>query len=139
FRHALMRDAAYETQVLDVRRHTHARVAEVLSAHEAEPALIAAHLDLAGQTEQAVGLYLAAVKTEQARGAHTEATKLLSRVIELVEPMPEGGERALTALTPRMLRAFSVSSMQGLAAPEVQTDHRRAEVLATRLGKVPQV
>ena len=43
-----MRDAAYETQVLDVRRQTHADVAEALAAHGAEPALIAQHLDLAG-------------------------------------------------------------------------------------------
>ncbi len=49
FRHALMRDAAYETQVLDVRRETHARVGEVLARHGAEPALVAQHLDVAGR------------------------------------------------------------------------------------------
>ena len=52
FRHALMRDAAYETQVLDVRRLTHARVAEALGARQAEPALIAKHLDLAGRSRR---------------------------------------------------------------------------------------
>ncbi len=139
FRHALMRDAAYETQVLDVRRHTHAKVAEVLGARGAEPALVAQHLDLAGESLQAIGLYLVAVQSEQARGAHTEATKLLTRVLELVETQPESAERDLGELTARLLRALSVSSMQGYASPAVQTDHRRAEVLAMRLGNAVQV
>jgi class 3 adenylate cyclase len=139
FRHALMRDAAYETQVLDVRRHTHATVAQVVGARGGEPALVAEHLDLAGQSDQAIGLYLAAVQAEQARGAHSEATKLLTRVIELVDTLPESRERDLTELTARMLRALSVSSMQGYAAPDVQADHRRAEVLANGLGDAIEV
>ena len=74
-------------------------------------------------------------QAEQGRGAHLEATRLLSRAVELLERLPESDERDLSELTARMLRAFSVSSMRGYAAPEVQSDHRRAEVLATRLGR----
>ena len=139
FRHALMRDAAYETQVLDVRRRTHAEVADALAAHGAEPALVAQHLDLAGEDARAAQLYLLAAQAEQARGAHMESTELLSRATELLETLPESDERDLTELTARMLRAFSVSSMRGYAAPEVQEDHRRAEVLADRLGERPEV
>jgi class 3 adenylate cyclase/tetratricopeptide (TPR) repeat protein len=139
FRHALMRDAAYETQVLDVRRLTHARVAEALGARRAEPALIAKHLDLAGQVEAAAAQYLVAGQAEQGRGAHVEATRLLSRAIELVAPLPESADRDLRELTARMLRAASVSAMSGYAAPAVQEDHRRAEQLTGRLGARPEV
>ena len=139
FRHALMRDAAYETQVLDVRRLTHARVAEALGARRAEPALIAKHLDLAGQVEAAAAQYLVAGQAEQGRGAHVEATRLLSRAIALVEPIPESADRDLRELTARMLRAASVSAMSGYAAPAVQEDHRRAEQLTARLGARPEV
>jgi class 3 adenylate cyclase/tetratricopeptide (TPR) repeat protein len=135
FRHALMRDAAYETQVLDVRRATHADVAETIAAHDGEPALIAQHLDLAGEAQRAAGLYVVAAQVEQGRGAHLEATRLLSRAVDLLEGRPGSDERDLGELTARMLRALSVSSMRGYAAPEVQADHRRAEVLATRLGR----
>ena len=76
FRHALMRDAAYETQVLDVRRETHAAVAEVLAAHGAEPALVAQHLDLAGAADGAAVRYLEAAQAEQGRGAHAEGTEV---------------------------------------------------------------
>ena len=135
FRHALMRDAAYETQVLEIRRATHAAVADTIAAAGAEPALIAQHLDLAGAADRAAHLYGTAAQAEQARGAHLEATRLLSRALELLEGLPESDERDLVELTARMLRAMSVSSMRGYAAPEVQSDHRRAEVLATRLGR----
>jgi tetratricopeptide (TPR) repeat protein len=135
FRHALMRDAAYETQVLEVRRATHAAVADTIAASGGEPALIAQHLDLAGAADRAAHLYGVAAQAEQARGAHLEATRLLSRALELLDSLPESDERDLGELTARMLRAMSVSSMRGYAAPEVQSDHRRAEVLATRLGR----
>lgn len=139
FRHALMRDAAYETQVLDVRRQTHADVAASIVARGGEPALVAEHLDLAGEAGQAAAQYLVAAQAEQARGAHTEAAKLLSRGLELFEALPDSDERDLGELTARMLRAFSVSSVQGYAAPEVVTDHRRAEELTARLGSRPEV
>lgn len=139
FRHALMRDAAYETQVLDVRRDTHARVADAIALRGAEPALIAEHLDLAGLTDRAAALYLSSAQAEQGRGAHSEATKLLTRALELIALLPESDDRDLRELTARMLRGLSVSSMQGYAAPEVQADHRRAEALATALGTRPEV
>lgn len=139
FRHALLRDAAYETQVLDDRTRTHAQVAEAIVARGGEPALIAEHLDRAGETERAAGSYLMAAQQEQAHGAHAEATRLLSRALELLGMLPESEERDLSELTARMLRGLSVSSMQGYAAPEVQFDHRRAEVLAARLGHRPEV
>jgi class 3 adenylate cyclase/tetratricopeptide (TPR) repeat protein len=138
FRHALMRDAAYETQVLDVRRETHARVAEALALRSAEPALIAQHLDLAGAAERAAGLYLVAAQAQHGRGTHTEATKLLSRALELLETLPPSEDRDLSELTARMLRGLSVSSLHGYSAPMVQSDHRQAEALATRLGR-PEV
>jgi class 3 adenylate cyclase len=139
FRHALMRDAAYETQVLDVRKRTHARVAEVLSQRGAEPALVAEHLDRAGEPAQAATLYVIAAQAQQRHGAHTEATRLLSQALHLLGTLPESEERDVGELTATMLRALSVSSMQGYAAPEVQADHRRAEVLAMRLGTRPEV
>jgi class 3 adenylate cyclase/tetratricopeptide (TPR) repeat protein len=138
FRHSLMRDAAYETQVLDVRRDTHAQVAEALTRRDAEPALVAQHLDLAGQAQRAAGLYLVAARSEHARGAHTEATGLLSRALELVETLPESEDRDGSELTLRLMRGLSVSSTNGYAAPMVQSDHRRAEELAVRLGR-PEV
>jgi class 3 adenylate cyclase len=139
FRHALMRDAAYETQVLDVRRNTHAAVADVMIAAGREPALVATHLDLAGLGDRAAFQYVVAAQASQARGAHTQATQLISRALELYDAMPASQERDLAELGARMLRVLSVSSIRGYAAPEVESDHDRAQALAEALGDRPEV
>jgi class 3 adenylate cyclase/tetratricopeptide (TPR) repeat protein len=139
FRHALMRDAAYETQLLDVRRSTHGQVADALVGQGGEPALVAQHLDLAGDAVGASAQYIAAAQAEQTRGAHTEASRLLVRAVDLLDGLPASQERDLGELTARMLHAFSVSSVQGYAAPEVQADHRRLEQLVAQLGTRPEV
>jgi class 3 adenylate cyclase len=138
FRHSLMRDAAYETQVLDVRRATHAAVADALVARGAEPALIAQHLAVAGAAERAVGLYLEAARSEQRRGAHPETVTLVSRALALLEDLPESDDRALAELAARMARGPSLSSMHGYFSPDVEADFRRAQALAARLGR-PEV
>ncbi len=139
FRHALMRDAAYETQVLDVRQETHAQVAEVMAAAGTEPAIVATHLDLAGLGDRATGVYVQAAQGAQARGAHEEATRLTTRALELLEDLPASTERDLGELGARMLRILSVTSLRGYAAPEVESDHVRAEALAQGLGSRPEV
>ncbi len=139
FRHALLRDAAYETQVLDVRRRTHAAVADDLEAGVADAPLLAYHLDLAELPDRAIPYFISGAQEAEARGAHVEATRLLTRAIELIESLPESETRDVTELTARMLRALNVSSMQGYASAEVRSDHQRAEVLTLRLGTRPEV
>jgi hypothetical protein len=139
FRHALLRDAAYETQVLDVRRQTHAAVADDLETAGSDAALLAYHLDLADDPERAIPYYLTGAQEAEGRGAHIEATRLLTRAIELIETVPESETRDVTELTARMLRALNVSSMEGYASAEVRSDHRQAEILTLRLGTRPEV
>src|SRR6266700_7980932 len=59
FKHALIRDAAYESLLKSTRQHYHQRIAEVLEAQfpetaEAQPELLAHHYTEAGLTEKAV-------------------------------------------------------------------------------------
>ena len=83
FRHALMRDAAYETQVLDVRRLTHATRRG--GARRTAPSRLSSPSTSTwrGRSSAAAAQYLVAGQAEQGRGAHVEATRLLSRAIEL--------------------------------------------------------
>jgi class 3 adenylate cyclase len=139
FRHALMRDAAYETQVLEVRRATHATVADALAGEGADAALLAHHFDLAGDPLRGVPQYITAAQEALGRGAHLEAIRMLTRAIEGTELLPEGEGRDITELTARMLRGLNVSSIQGYASFEVAEDHRRVEIIAARLGTNPVV
>ena len=139
FHHALVRDAAYETQVREVRLETHGAVAKQLRSAGADPALVAQHYDLADDIDHAVPEYLTAAQGAQARGAHPEAIHILSRVVELLEPCPPGVDRDVQLLTSRILRALSISAIDGYAATGVLADHAEAETLFERLGDRPEV
>ncbi len=139
FRHALMRDAAYETQVLDVRAQTHAQRRRSAPGARGGTGSGGRAPGPGRGRRGAADQYVLAAQAEQSRGAHTEAAELLTRALDLLETLPESQERDLSELTGRMLRALSVLSMQGYAAPDVESDHRRAEVLAKRLGSRPEV
>jgi predicted ATPase len=59
FKHALIRDSAYESLLKSTRQHYHQRIAQVLEARfaelvEAQPELLAHHYTEAGLTEQAI-------------------------------------------------------------------------------------
>ena len=134
-----MRDAAYETQVLDVRRGPTPRSPKPSPTAAPSPHWWPSTSTGRDRPIAPSASTWSAAQAEQARGAHIEATRLLSRALALLETLPESEDRDLSELTARMLRGLSVSSMQGYAAPDVQSDHRRAEALATRLGTRPEV
>ncbi len=136
FRHVLMRDAAYETQVLESRRSTHNRIAELLQAEASSPgdlAVVAQHHDLAGDPARAVPAHIAAAQAAQAAASHSEAWRLLDRTLELLESLPEDDERDLTELMVRMLRTISVSSLFGYGYPDVFEDFQLADRICRRL------
>ncbi len=137
FRHVLMRDAAYETQVLESRLSTHGRIAELLQAAASSPGdlvIVAQHHDLATDVTRAIPAYVAAAQGAQASASHTEATRLLDRAIELVRSLPEGEERDLSELMIRMLRTVSVSSLFGYGYPDVFEDFQTADRICRRLN-----
>ncbi len=138
FVHSLLRDAAYETQIMGERRQAHADIAIILDETGEDQAVIAHHYDLAGDVGQAITRYMAALQDAQARGAHPEATRLAGRALELVATIPDGPEHSMTELGLLMLRGLSVASMRGYAAPEVEHDYRRAVAISEDLQDAPE-
>lgn len=103
FRHHLVRDAAYESVLLKVRRTSHAQVARWLERHAGERlgeclVLAADHYRLAGEAALAADRYLRAGERAVAQGAHAEGRSLLTLALEL---LPDGAPlqrwRALSA------------------------------------------
>jgi predicted ATPase len=130
FRHDLMRDTAYETQVLPRRQKTHRSVAELLAASATAPgdlAVVAQHWDLAGDVAQSVPAYMAAAQAAQSTASHTEARQLLDRAQELTSTVPEGDDRDLAELMIRAQRTISTSSLYGYGYPDVFEDYTIAE------------
>ncbi|MGH7724731.1 MAG: protein kinase domain-containing protein [Candidatus Eiseniibacteriota bacterium] len=90
FRHAILRDATYETIVPRQRRLFHRQVADWLLAIGGERAgeltlLVAEHYERAGEAELAVDQLLKAGERATVVGAYDEGTSLLTRARDLVE------------------------------------------------------
>ncbi len=142
FRHGLLRDAAYETQLLSSRQATHRRIAELLGSGASSPgdlAVVAEHWDLAGDASQSVPAFIAAAQAAQSTASHTEARHLLDRALEIVTTLPESDERDLTDLMVRMQRTVSTSSLFGYGYPEVFEDFTIAEEICRRLTDRPEI
>ena len=83
FVHALVRDAAYESQEQGQRLDAHRRVAESLMRRpNTDPGLIAQHFDAGRVPDQAVEHYVVAATTAQTAAADAEAIRYLDRALD---------------------------------------------------------
>jgi class 3 adenylate cyclase/tetratricopeptide (TPR) repeat protein len=143
FHHALLRDAAYETQVLSARQESHRQIAELFGSSAASPgdlAVVAQHWDLAGDVPQAIAAYMGAAQAAvHSAASHTEARRQLERALELSATLPASDERDLTELMIRMQRAVSTSSLFGYGYPEVFEDFTVADEICRRLPDRPEI
>ncbi len=88
FKHALVRDAAYESLLKSRRQAIHAKLVDALEADgKAPPELIAHHATEAGLKEQAVELWQRAGTTAMAQPAYEEAASHLNSAIDLIARM----------------------------------------------------
>ena len=133
-RHALIRNAAYETVLKSSRARYHLRVAEMLLAGEfdgvqAAPSLVAEHYTLAGMLEPAAPLWLVAAQQALRHSAHGEATALARRGLEVVA-------QAGQPLALREVQIFLCTTLgmalvasKGFASPEAAVVFKEAERL----------
>ena len=99
FKHALIRDAAYESLLKSTRQQYHQRIAQVLEAQfpetaEAQPELLAHHYTEAGLIAQAIPYWLRAGQHAVQRSAHVEAINHLTKGLAVLTTIPETPERA---------------------------------------------
>jgi predicted ATPase/class 3 adenylate cyclase/ribosomal protein L40E len=90
FKHATLRQVAYESILKKVRHGYHSLVADWLIEQSSERAseytgLIAEHLELAGRTEEALGYLRQAAEQAAARFANAEATDYFTRALALLD------------------------------------------------------
>jgi predicted ATPase len=103
FKHALIRDAAYEALLKSRRRELHRLVA--LTIDEKFPALKEGHAEVlarhwaeAGETEHAIAEWRRAGKSAEARNAFTEARESYRQAITALKLQPQSVERDLREL-----------------------------------------
>ena len=138
FHHALVADAAYESQLLEERPARHQAVARLLlergvdGGRAPDPAVVAYHFEHADRPTEAIVHYLDAAVSGQAAGAFAEVTANLGRAEALLPQLADGGRHALE-LAIRLNRGLAVSSAAGYAAQGVIDDFARAVELCELL------
>ena len=107
FRHALVRDAAYDSLLSGRRRQLHARVAAVIQqrgpdAVAAEPVFVAEHLSSAGMASDAADLFLQAGRQSAARSATREAAVRFKRALASLAELPDDPARSQRMVEARL-------------------------------------
>ena len=141
FKHALVRDAAYESLLLMRRREWHGRVAQALEQRfgdvaAREPELLAYHFGEAGLLSLACDYRMRAGDQAVSRSAYVEAIAHFTAGLKLAEALPlqEGLRRRLQF----WLKLGSASVVaHGLQSVEAETAYIKASEIGEQLGDGP--
>jgi len=139
FKHALIRDAAYESLLKSRRQTLHRRAAEALLGANAEPEAIAHHFTEAGLDDAAIRWWGRAGDQALRRSAFQEAISHLGRAIVMADQATGAAPRRADAAVSlrrrlKMQTDYGQAMMwsKGFAAEETKTAFARAAELAAR-------
>ncbi|HZA67866.1 MAG TPA: AAA family ATPase [Geminicoccaceae bacterium] len=140
FKHALVRDVAYETLLRSRRQQLHGRIAGVLRERfpaliESEPELMARHCAEAGFAKEAIQYLLRAGRQALERSANAESAGHLGKGLMLLEALPPGPERDAVELDLLVALGPSLVATKGFTDPEVEKIYLRARALCEELGQ----
>ena len=139
FKHALVKDAAYQSLLKSRRQQLHARVALVFEERfpgvvETQPELLAYHLAEAGLDARAADAWVRAGRSALGRSAMREAANSLSRAVGLLRGMPPSPDRQRLELELLGGLGVALTNTLGPASSEAQASHERADQLSQELG-----
>jgi len=140
FKHALVRDAAYESLLKRRRRGLHEAILKALELQpNVAPEVLATHAEAAGLTEQAIDLWQQASKAALARPAFDEGIAHLLNAIDLLKPsLAKGDVTAAAQCLPLQVQLSVVyMSSRGWAADETKASYEAALELDSKVGKTP--
>jgi predicted ATPase len=144
FKHALIRDAAYEALLKSRRCELHTRIAQTLEERfpervESHPEILAHHCSEAGLIAQAARYWRKAGQKAIERSANAEAIAYLTNGLEMLGTLPlsPGTMREEVRLQSSLINPLIAT--KGYAAPEVERACSRARQLCRELGDLPQL
>ena len=140
FKHALVRDAAYESLLKEKRRAVHARILTAMEADtDAAPEVLAVHAEEANLTDRAIDLWEKAAKVAIARPAFDEGMAHLRHAIALLTPKVDGGDRDSLERCLAMQTQLGLASMagNGFGSDQTKSAWIGALALADEVGETP--
>jgi class 3 adenylate cyclase len=139
FKHALVRDAAYQSLLRKSRQELHANIATALERGfphtlEARPELVARHFDEARLFEKAVEYWLRAGRLAAARSANVEAIAHLRSGLVSLAALPPGEPRSRLELSLQLALGGPLLATKGFASSKVEAVYQRAQELSRELN-----
>jgi tetratricopeptide (TPR) repeat protein len=141
FKHALIRDAAYEALLKSRRKDLHRLIARSISENfpalkASQPEVLARHWAEAGETEQALTEWSRAGKAAEARHAFIEAERSLQDALALLGQLPESPERDFRELKLTTSLVSMLNVTRGWTSHETVAPYARIRLLAEKRGQL---
>lgn len=138
FRHALLRDAAYQSLLRSKRQDWHGRIAQALQERFAEevdtaPEVLAHHLTASDQRAAAIEAWLRAGRLAAEHSAHEEAINHLRAGLDLVAQNPDDLARDKAELPFLLALGPSLLAHRGYTSGEAGDIYARACELCEKL------
>jgi class 3 adenylate cyclase/tetratricopeptide (TPR) repeat protein len=139
FKHALVRDAAYESLLKSRRYLLHGRIARTLEERfpdvvASQPEIVAHHFTEAGLVDPAIGYWLKAGQQAARRSANAEALNHLARGLELLPNIDDPMLRNKSELLLQTLLGNSLRATKGWSIDSVKHAYTRALQLCKESG-----
>jgi class 3 adenylate cyclase/tetratricopeptide (TPR) repeat protein len=134
FRHHLLAELAYDTQLRESRERAHSTIADALRSEASvgvasAPAVVARHLEQAQRIDEAIEALLEAAREAYELGANEEVGELLTRGLELLPSASPERQHGLEFRL-RIQRGTAVASTLGFSAPQAVADFETCRALA---------
>jgi predicted ATPase/class 3 adenylate cyclase len=144
FKHALIRDAAFQSVLKSRKRELHQRIAEMLTSRfpevvNTEPELLAHHYTEANVADRALAYWRQAADRAVARLAYVEALGHVDKAMKLIANLPEGAERDEWELCFLVIEGPSRMALDGWDSPAAERLYEEARTVAERLGRPAEV
>jgi class 3 adenylate cyclase/tetratricopeptide (TPR) repeat protein len=142
FKHALLRDAAYDSLLLTRRREWHERTARAVEQRfpelaASEPEVLAYHFAEAGLPAPACDYRMRAGDRAASRSAYQEAIANFLAGLKAAETLPASEDRTRRQLDFLLKLGPALIVTRGMGSPEVEDAYRRAAEMGETTGDEP--
>ncbi len=144
FRHALIRDMAYDSLLRTERQSLHDRAAGALIENQpqlaqTQPEVLAQHYTLAQRADEAVMHWQSAGRRAIERSAQAEALTHLSKALDQLADLPKSRERDLQEIDIQILRAGVLRSTSGISGDATGEAYGRLRELCHRADETERL
>ena len=142
FKHALIREAAYDSLLKSTRHQYHQRIARVMVSEfsaeaEAQPEFVAMHFTEGGEAAAAVQWWQRAGRRAFSHAAYMEAATHFTRGLDLLKSMPVSAERDQQELALEVELGYALIPVRGWSATETARAFTRAGELCRQSDETP--